>query len=119
MTGAPSRSRPCSLLGFNQALYLLSYRCVEGGATYGIRTHDFSLDGRALWPLSQRGIRKGVAGAPGFEPGFSRSKRDVLPLDEAPGENWWIVKDSNLQSQNSGHYSKTSRAWKRASLATH
>jgi hypothetical protein len=25
-----------------------------------------------------------VAGAPGFEPGFSRSKRDVLPLDEAP-----------------------------------
>lgn len=25
-----------------------------------------------------------MAGAPGFEPGFSRSKRDVLPLDEAP-----------------------------------
>ena len=28
-----------------------------------------------------------MAGAPGFEPGFSRSKRDVLPLDEAPIEN--------------------------------
>ena len=27
-----------------------------------------------------------MAGAPGFEPGFSRSKRDVLPLDEAPIE---------------------------------
>jgi hypothetical protein len=35
-----------------QALYQLSYRCVESGATYGIRTRDFSLDRRALWPLS-------------------------------------------------------------------
>ena len=26
-SGAPSRFRPCDLLGFNQALYLLSYRC--------------------------------------------------------------------------------------------
>ncbi len=51
-TGAPSRFRPCGLLGFNQALYPLSYRCVERGATYGIRTRGFSLDRRALWPLS-------------------------------------------------------------------
>ena len=40
------------LLGFNQALYQLSYRCVASGATYGTRTRDFSLDRRALWPLS-------------------------------------------------------------------
>lgn len=51
-SGAPSRFRPCGLLGFNQALYQLSYRCVESGATYGIRTRDFSIDRRALWPLS-------------------------------------------------------------------
>jgi hypothetical protein len=58
---------------------------MNDGARDGIRTHDFSLDRRALWPLSYTG-RKQMVGAPGFEPGLSRSKRDVLPLDEAPIE---------------------------------
>ena len=71
MTGAHGRTRTCTSLVRNQALYPLSYVCVAlciDGAATETRTPVCRLKTGLSWPLDDRGA---LAPRPGLEPGLT------------------------------------------------
>lgn len=92
-SGALSRYRPCDLRLFRPALYQLSYQC-------DVWRHGWESNPRLLArqasTLASELPRQlfGLDQAPGFEPGLSHSKCDVLPARRRL-KKWWARRGSN------------------------